>query len=247
MLPSTRDTTLTSPSQSFSARSPMMSKTGCTSVGEPEITRRISLIAVCCSSASFVSLNRRTLSIAIAAWRANVSTSATWSGEKRPGSRRKRKMPPYAPPSRISGTPSTARNSRLTFSAAPGNSVSRNGDDVGDMNGRAVHGRAPGDRRAVVRYGQADESRVDRIIGRRHEPVSLDDHHACVGRVAQVRGALGHRLQHRLHVGRRARDHAQDLADRRLLLERIGELARARLDLALEVRVRLLQLRPTSG
>ena len=51
-----------------------------------EITRRISLIAVCWSSASFVSLNRRTLSIAIAAWRANVSTSATWSGANRPGS-----------------------------------------------------------------------------------------------------------------------------------------------------------------
>ena len=57
-----------------------------------EITRRISLIAVCCSSASFVSLNSRTLSIAIAAWRANVCTSATWSGRTGRGSRRNRQM-----------------------------------------------------------------------------------------------------------------------------------------------------------
>ena len=39
-------------------------------------------------------------------------------------------------------------------------------------------------------------------------------------RVAQPQRALGDRVEHRLHVGRRARDHAQDLADRRLLLER---------------------------
>jgi hypothetical protein len=36
-------------------------------VGDPEITRRISLIAVCRASASFVSLNWRTFSMAIAA------------------------------------------------------------------------------------------------------------------------------------------------------------------------------------
>ena len=62
-------------------------------------------------------------------------------------------------------------------------------------------------------------------------------------RVAQVRRALGHRIEHRLHVGRRVRDDAQDLADRGLLLERVGELAGALLDLALEARVRLAQLR----
>ena len=67
-------------SQSFSARSATASSTGCTSSGELEITRRISLMAVCCSRPSFVSLNRRTLSMAIAAWRAKVSTTVTWSG-----------------------------------------------------------------------------------------------------------------------------------------------------------------------
>jgi hypothetical protein len=50
----------------------MASKTGRTSVGELDITRRISLVAVCCSSASFVSLNSRTFSMAMAAWSAKV-------------------------------------------------------------------------------------------------------------------------------------------------------------------------------
>ena len=43
-------------------------------------------------------------------------------------------------------------------------------------------------------------------------------------RVAKVGCALGDRLEHRLHVGRRARNDAQDLADRRLLLERLLRL-----------------------
>jgi hypothetical protein len=53
--------------------------TGCRSVGELAITRRISAVAVCCSSVSLrsrflasSSLNRRTFSIAITAWAANV-------------------------------------------------------------------------------------------------------------------------------------------------------------------------------
>ena len=52
----------------------MVSNTGCTSVGDLAITRRISAVAVCCSSASFVSLNSRTFSMAITAWSAKVLT-----------------------------------------------------------------------------------------------------------------------------------------------------------------------------
>ena len=64
--------------QSTRARSAIASKTGCTLVGEPLMTRRISAVAVCRSSASWVSLNRRTFSIAITAWSAKVSISVTW-------------------------------------------------------------------------------------------------------------------------------------------------------------------------
>ena len=76
----------------------------------------------------------------------------------------------------------------------------------------------------------------------RAQHVAVDQEHARVRRLAQVRGALGDGVEHRLHVGRRARDDAQDLADRRLLLERVLQLAGALVDLALEPRVRLAQL-----
>ncbi len=78
--PSNRETTATSAPHSLPARSAMMSKTGWTSVGELEIARRISLVAVCCSSASVrsrlrapSSVKRRTFSIAMTAWSAKVS------------------------------------------------------------------------------------------------------------------------------------------------------------------------------
>ena len=61
----------------------MASKTGWTSVGELEITRRISAVAVCCSSDSVSSRFRawsswksRTFSIAITAWSAKVRKSS---------------------------------------------------------------------------------------------------------------------------------------------------------------------------
>ena len=47
--PSTMETTLISASHSFSARSPIVSSTGWMSVGELEITRNTSEVAVCCS------------------------------------------------------------------------------------------------------------------------------------------------------------------------------------------------------
>ena len=50
MLPSYRYTPLKRPSQSLTTLSAIVSKTGWRSVGELEMTRRISLVAVCCSS-----------------------------------------------------------------------------------------------------------------------------------------------------------------------------------------------------
>src|SRR5262249_25421913 len=74
LAPSTRTTPLNVASQRREALFTSVSNTGCTSVGEREITRRISLVAVCCSSDSdssrFLvasSLNRRTFSIAMTA------------------------------------------------------------------------------------------------------------------------------------------------------------------------------------
>ena len=55
----------------------MASNTGCMSVGELLMTLRISAVAVWRSSDSLVSLKSRTFSIAITAWLAKLSTSAT--------------------------------------------------------------------------------------------------------------------------------------------------------------------------
>jgi hypothetical protein len=80
-----------------------------TSVGELEITRSTSLIAVCCSSDSFVSLNRRTFSMAITAWSAKVLSSATWESAKEPVLLRVTARAPIGSSSRIIGTTSTER------------------------------------------------------------------------------------------------------------------------------------------
>ena len=76
----------------------MASNTGCTSVSELLMTFRISAVAVCCSSASFVSLNSRTFSIAITAWSAKVCSSATYFSSKTPASRRATAIAPIATP-----------------------------------------------------------------------------------------------------------------------------------------------------
>jgi hypothetical protein len=87
--------------------------TGPRSVGELEMTRRISAVAVCCSSASFVSLNSRTFSIAMTAWSANVlssSISLFENGRTSPTeSRRPTPMAPMGFPSRSMGTPRMLR------------------------------------------------------------------------------------------------------------------------------------------
>ena len=72
--PSNENAEPNTPSASRIARSRMESKTGWTFVGELEIARRISAVAVCCSSDSVSSrfrasssVNSRTFSTAIAA------------------------------------------------------------------------------------------------------------------------------------------------------------------------------------
>src|SRR5262249_6095165 len=55
--PSNRITALNVAPQSLSALAAIVSKTGCTSVGELLMTRRISAVAFCCSCASALSLS----------------------------------------------------------------------------------------------------------------------------------------------------------------------------------------------
>ena len=109
---------------------PMMSNTGWTSVGELEMTRRISLVAVCCSRVSTrsrlrasSSLKSRTFSMAITAWSANVSRRATCRWVKSCTSVRRMLIEPIATPSRIKGTLRMVRKPmRRAFSLLSGNS-----------------------------------------------------------------------------------------------------------------------------
>src|SRR3984957_10078307 len=48
--------------------------------------------------------------------------------------------------------------------------------------------------------------------------------------LADASGVFGDRIKHRLHVTWRIRYHAQNLADRRLLLQRLGEIVSALLN-----------------
>ena len=87
----------------------MASNTGWTSEGEAEITFSTSAVVVCRSRASFVSLNRRTFSMAITAWAAKVWSSSTWRGANGPGSVRVTLIIPIGTPSRSIGTLRLAR------------------------------------------------------------------------------------------------------------------------------------------
>jgi hypothetical protein len=87
----------------------MASKTGWVSVIDPLIDERISPVAVCCSSASLVSLNRRTFSIAITAWPAKVLSNSIWCAPSAPAAWRTTEMAPIATPSRSIGTTVIAR------------------------------------------------------------------------------------------------------------------------------------------
>ena len=99
----TRATAL--PPKSFWQLFTMASNTGWVSVIDPLITRRISAVDVCCSSASFVSLKRRTFSIAITAWSAKVLSSSSWACEIGPGCCQPTPITPSILPSRSIGTP----------------------------------------------------------------------------------------------------------------------------------------------
>ena len=55
--------------------------------------------------------------------------------------------------------------------------------------------------------------------------LAVETEDGAVERIAQPGGALGDGVEHGLDVGRRSRDHPQDLAGRGLLLERFGQVA----------------------
>ena len=120
--PSNLKTVLKVASQSRSEFSAIVSNTGWTSVCELLMTRRISAVAVCCSSVSVrsllrasSSLNRRTFSMAITAWLAKVCSRAICCSPKPSGSAQPIVMAPIGSPARSMGTVTWLRVPRASI------------------------------------------------------------------------------------------------------------------------------------
>ena len=138
--------------QSRRALRAIVSNTGWTSVGELLITRRISAVAVCCSSVSvsswfFASSSRksRTFSMAITAWSAKVWRRATCASGNAPataGGRRSRRS--GAVPEHGDGQHASEAQPRRVLA----NSGMRRLGHIREMNGRALQDRAASHRPA---------------------------------------------------------------------------------------------------
>ena len=136
MSPSTRTDLCIDRVAQVAPRSPRRHRsTGWISVGELAITRRIALVAVCCSNASVSwrlrvssSLNSRTFSMAITAWSAKVLRSAICLSVKGRTSVRRIKMAPIATPSRSKGATNIVRRPTACVNFQPsGNSACASG------------------------------------------------------------------------------------------------------------------------
>ena len=137
-------------------------------------------------------------------------------------------MQPMATLSRSIGTARTLRTPKHPHDLAGGGRV-RIPLDIADVDDRTLHHCPGGD---VVATGyhriQAPDSLMplfrEVVVSDEMEPLAVEPEHRAHERVAQPDGALHDRIEHRLHVRRRARDHAQDLACGGLPLQRLLRL-----------------------
>ena len=192
------------------------------------MTRRISAVAVCCSSASLVSLNRRAFSIAITAWSAKVVQQGDLLVGERAGVLARRRRSRRCPPSAEHRHDQHRRDSRPAAAtrACDVVGVSERVDD------RAPACRVAGRTRPITvprseRTGESGDMRLDlarRRVVAPHASMhlarrSLKTPPCCR---ANSRSQLSRdRVEHRLRVGDRAADDAQHLGGRGLLLERL--------------------------
>ena len=203
------------------------SNTGCVSVTEPLMTRRISAVAVCRSSASLVSLNSRAFWIAITAWSANVLSSA--SSLSREGLRRLAQHADRAdaavfPQHRRPRRPSSCRSGRRRCGTR-GRRVAASPQRPRMWIARrsAIDPRRSSFRRAACGNVRATASSADPRHARRV-------HLAVVARRGRCRAArcanrccaaVEDLVEHRRGVRHRAADHLQHLGGGGLLLQRL--------------------------
>ena len=181
-------------------------------------------MAVWCSSASFVSLNSRTFSMAMTAWSAKVLQQRDLLvGERLEPPSAVTLMPRWprlraasAPPGRSGSPQRLGRALPSGYSSAAATDVVRRGRSSGARG-------PPGPRRCRGSAGESPDSargpRAARARRRRSTSPSNRKTHDIVRRT-EPRGALGDRVEHRLDVGRRAGDDPQDLGRGGLLLQR---------------------------
>ncbi len=219
------------------ALSATVSSTGWISVGERLITRRISAVAVCCSSDSvrsaFLACSSpmsRAFSIAIMAWSANVWASESSAGVKPPAWVREIPIRPPTAPAPSIGTTTSARKPRMLacsrIRGSQDGSVSTSMMcwtrrvstvrpwGVSSLGGRGVPSSA---RNASAAPGQP--------AARRHHPeeaVFVAEDRDRPG-AEQPHRAVRDALEDRLDVGGRARDHGQDLGGGGLALQRLAQ------------------------
>ena len=198
----------------------IVSNTGCTVGRELLITRSISAVAVCCSSASCVSLNSRTFSIAITAWSAKVCSSSICCRSKRRAAAttsRSRRLPrPRASraPRRSSGT-TTRGACDLKKTSLPGARLSATCTARPSTTARpAMLCRSIGTTPARETRRPLLRSCARGAAGHRRRSCAA---RSC-GRTAAR--AVHDGVEHRLHVRRRAGDDLQDLGRGGLSVQR---------------------------
>src|SRR5215813_5958081 len=107
---------------------------------------------------------------------------------------------------------------------------------VGKMGYLTIQHRTPGRYRAIwprwIRLEKLIQDFGRKIVGRRNlQKFAVVEPDNAEYSLAQARGALNNRIEHRLSIGRRPADDIKHLARRGLMFESLGKLARACLHL----------------
>src|SRR5439155_14007283 len=113
---------------------------------------------------------------------------------------------------------------------------------IGDRNHATLENRPGGDAEATGRCGIRGPNSLKTlqrgtIVAGQRDHLAIEPEHETEKAITQPRRTRRDGVEHGLHVGWRARDDAQDFAGRRLLLQRHGEVAIARLELLEEAHV----------
>src|SRR5215472_13506227 len=204
--------------QRRAALSARTSSTGRRSKVERLMSLSTSAVAVCCSSASRVSLMSRAFSIAITAWSAKVVTRAICFSVKARTSFLKSENVPTGTPSRMSGTPSGVCPG--VFGIRP---------DIEDVDHPALRERPADDGSAAAAGGVllGEPAVLPRMAVEAHlsKDVAVRSPDSSDLGATEPRGALGEGVEHGLKVEGRAANQLEHVRRRGLLVQRLARLA----------------------